>query len=255
MYKIVLLRHGESVWNKKGLFTGWVDVGLTKKGEAEAKKAGQELKKHGFKFDLAYTSFLRRAAKTLKLALKEMKTKKTLIKADWRLNERHYGNLQGLSKEEMVKKFGAKKVLTWRRSYDIRPPKITAKNPYQQTGDLRYQGIKVPSTESLKDVVTRVTPFWQKEIIPQLKDNKKIIIVGSGNSLRAIVKYLDKISPSKIVNLNIPTGIPLVYELDEKLKPRKHYYLASLKKLALALEKAAHPGPTSRPGSTIKIKK
>lgn len=246
MSKIVLLRHGESVWNKKGLFTGWVDVDLTKKGEAEAKSAGQELKKQGFKFDLAYTSFLMRAAKTLKLALRGIKAEKTPIKVDWRLNERHYGNLQGLSKEEMVKKFGAKQVLIWRRSYNIRPPKIDSKNPYQQKDDPRYKNIKVPSAESLKDVVARVTPFWREEIVPQLKNNKKIIISGSGNSLRAIVKYLDKISLSKIVSLNIPTGIPLVYELDENFKPKKHYYLASPKKLAQALEKAANPGSTRK---------
>lgn len=242
MYKIVFLRHGESTWNKKGLFTGWTDVGLTKKGEEEAREGGRELKKKGFVFDLAYTSLLTRATRTLKIVLKELREEKIPVMVDWRLNERHYGNLQGLNKIEMAKKFGEEQVLIWRRSYDIRPPKIDSKNKYNQKNDLKYKGIKVPETESLKDVVERVTPFWTKEIVPKIKKGEKIIIAASGNSLRAIVKYLDKVSTKETVSLNIPTGIPLVYELDEKLKPLRHYYLADQKKIRAAMEKVKKQG-------------
>jgi len=241
MYKIILLRHGESVWNKKGLFTGWTDVDLTKKGREEAVSAGQELLKKDFKFDLAFTSRLKRASKTLGIVLKEMK-QKTLIVSDWRLNERHYGNLQGLNKQEMAEKFGEKQVLVWRRSYSVRPPKIDKKNPFNQKNDVLYKDIKVPEAESLKDVVERVVPFWKKEVIPELKSGKNIIIAASGNSLRAIVKYLDKISASEISSVNIPTGIPLVYELDKKFKPIKHYYLADKKTLEAAVDKVKKQG-------------
>lgn len=242
MYKIVLLRHGESTWNKKGLFTGWTDVDLTSQGEKEAKEAGRELKKNGFVFDLAYTSLLKRAARTLKISLRELKQEKIPVRIDWRLNERHYGNLQGLNKVEMAKKFGEKQVLIWRRSYDIRPPKIDNKNKYNQQKNAKYKDITVPVSESLKDVVARVTPLWQKEIAPEIKRGKNILIAASGNSLRAIVKYLDKVSPQEIVGLNIPTGIPLVYELDKKLKPIRHYYLADPKKVKAALEKVKNQG-------------
>jgi 2,3-bisphosphoglycerate-dependent phosphoglycerate mutase len=241
MPKIVLLRHGESVWNKKGLFTGWTDVNLTQRGVAEARTAGRELKKHGFVFDLAYTSLLKRAARTLSLAVQEMKIKLP-VKVDWRLNERHYGNLQGLNKVAMAKKFGEAQVLIWRRSYDVRPPKIDAQNPYNQSHEAKYQDITVPATESLKDVVARVVPFWRQEIVPKLKRGEKILIVASGNSLRAIVKYLDKVSPQDIVGLDIPTGIPLVYELDKNLKPLRHYYLADPKKLLAAVDKVKNQG-------------
>jgi 2,3-bisphosphoglycerate-dependent phosphoglycerate mutase len=242
MYKIVFLRHGESVWNKTGLFTGWTDVNLTKKGEAEAKEAGRELKKRGFVFDLAYTSLLKRASRTLSLALRELHETKIPVTVDWRLNERHYGNLQGLNKIEMAKKFGEKQVLIWRRSYAVRPPKIDDKNKYNQIGDPKYQGIKVPEAESLKDVVARVTPLWRQEIAPQIKQGKKIIVTASGNSLRAIVKYLDKVSPTEIAGLNIPTGIPLVYELDKNLKPIRHYYLADQKNVKAAMESVKNQG-------------
>jgi len=242
MFKVVFLRHGESTWNKKGLFTGWTDVNLTKKGEEEAVTAGRALEKYGFVFDLAYTSFLKRATRTLRIALRELKQEKIPVKADWRLNERHYGNLQGLNKIELAKKFGEKQVLIWRRSYDIRPPKIDSKNKYDQKNDLKYKDIKVPATESLKDVVARVIPLWQKEIAPKIKRGEKIIIAASGNSLRAIVKYLDKVPSSEIVSLNIPTGIPLIYELDKNLKPRRHYYLADPKKLQAAIEKVEKQG-------------
>ncbi len=242
MYKIVLLRHGESTWNKKGLFTGWTDVNLTKKGELEAKEAGRELKKNGFYFDLAYTSLLRRASRTLRISLSELKIKKIPVLSDWRLNERHYGNLQGLNKIEMAKKFGEEKVLVWRRSYDVRPPRIDSQNKYNQKYDLKYRGIEVPDTESLKDVVARVMPLWKKEIAPQIRRGKRIIVAASGNSLRAVVKYLDKISPKDIVNLNIPTGIPLVYELNKNLQPIRHYYLADPKKVQAAMEKVKNQG-------------
>ncbi|MFA6995360.1 MAG: 2,3-diphosphoglycerate-dependent phosphoglycerate mutase [Patescibacteria group bacterium] len=237
MYKLVLLRHGESAWNKKGLFTGWTDVNLTTRGKEEAKEAGQELKKNGFVFDLAYTSFLKRASLTLKIALRELGQAQIPVKADWRLNERHYGNLQGLNKREMVKKFGEEQVLLWRRSYDVRPPKIDRQNLYNQQGDLKYKGIKVPEAESLKDVVARVTPFWQQEIIPKIKRGERVIIAASGNSLRAIVKYLDKITPREIAGWDIPTGIPLIYEFDRNLRVRRHYYLANTNKLQMAVDR------------------
>ncbi len=241
MYKIVLLRHGESTWNKKGLFTGWTDVDLTAKGREEASIAGSELKKKGFKFDLAFTSFLKRASKTLSLTLKEM-NQKPIVVIDWRLNERHYGNLQGLNKKEMAAKFGEKQVLIWRRSYSTPPPKIDNKNLFNQKNDPRYKGIEVPESESLKDVVVRVMPFWKNEVVPELKAGKNIIIAASGNSLRAIVKYLDKIPASQISELNIPTGIPLVYELDKKFQPIKHYYLANQTKLQEAIDKVKKQG-------------
>jgi 2,3-bisphosphoglycerate-dependent phosphoglycerate mutase len=242
MYKIVLLRHGESTWNKKGLFTGWTDVNLTKKGETEAKESGRGLKKNGFIFDLAYTSLLRRASRTLRLALKELGQRNIPVKTDWRLNERHYGNLQGLNKITMAKKFGEKQVLIWRRSYDVRPPRIDDNNKYNQKYDVKYKGIKVPAAESLRDVVARVRPFWRTEIAPKIKKGERIIITASGNSLRAIVKYLDKVSSRDIVGLNIPTGIPLVYELDKNLRPVRHYYLADSKKLHVAVEKVRSQG-------------
>ncbi|QQG52262.1 MAG: 2,3-diphosphoglycerate-dependent phosphoglycerate mutase [Candidatus Falkowbacteria bacterium] len=241
MYKIVLLRHGESTWNKKGLFTGWTDVDLTAKGREEALNAGTELFKKGFKFDLAFTSLLKRASKTLAITLKTMKQKPEVI-SDWRLNERHYGNLQGLNKKEMAAKFGEQQILIWRRSYSTPPPKIDKNNPFNQKNDSKYKGIKVPETESLKDVVARVMPFWKDEVVPQIKAGKKIIIAASGNSLRAIVKYLDKISATEISGVNIPTGIPLIYELDKKLKPVKHYYLADKKTLAAAIDKVKKQG-------------
>ncbi len=241
-YRVVLLRHGESVWNKKGLFTGWTDVGLTAKGRGEAAKAGQALKSKGFEFDLAFTSFLKRATNTLKISLKELGGKRPQIIYDWRLNERHYGNLQGLNKKEMVEKFGEKQVLIWRRSYSVRPPKIDKKNPFNQKGDSLYVGIPVPETESLKDVVERAVPFWKNNIIPELKAGKKIIVSASGNSLRAIIKYLDKISATAISEVNIPTGIPLVYELDKKFKPIRHYYLADQKTLEAAIDKVKKQG-------------
>ena len=242
MYRIVLLRHGESTWNKKGLFTGWTDVNLSKRGVSEAHEAGLELKKKGSKFDLFYTSLLIRAERTLNIVLQELKMINSPVFKDWRLNERHYGNLQGLNKKEMAAKFGEKQVLIWRRSYSIRPPKIDKNNLYNQKGEAKYKGIKVPEAESLKDVVSRVLPFWKKEVIPQLGAGKKIIIVASGNSLRAIIKFLDKVPAKEITNLNVPTGIPLIYELDDQLKPIRHYYLADKKRLKEAIESVENQG-------------
>jgi len=242
MYKLVLLRHGESTWNKKGLFTGWVDVGLTKKGEQEAKEAGRQLRRAGFSFDLAFTSKLRRAAKTLRLALQELGQAGIPTKIDWRLNERHYGNLQGLSKQQMAAKFGEEQVFIWRRSYSVRPPQIARSNKFNQQGQAKYRGIKVPTGESLEDVVARVRPFWSQEIIPFIKAGRKVVISASGNSLRAIVKHLDKISDKKISGLDIPTGLPLVYELDDQLRPRRHYYLADPKTLRAAIAGVKNQG-------------
>ncbi len=235
MYKIVLLRHGESVWNKKDLFAGWTDVGLTLRGRSEAREAGQKLKNKGFIFDLAYTSLLKRASITLDLVLQELGQEQIPIKIDWRLNERHYGNLQGLNKKVTVKIFGLKQVLLWRRSYTVRPPEITPQNPYNQEHDAKYKNIKVPKSESLKDVVARVVPFWQQEIIPKLKNHQRIIIIASNNSLRALIKHLDQISPQKIVQLNIPNGIPLIYEFNSRMQVQRHYYLADSEKLKLAI--------------------
>lgn len=224
MHKIVLLRHGESVWNQQKLFTGWTDVDLSELGQEQAREAGRKLKAEGFVFDVGFTSCLKRTKLTMNLILQEMGAD-IPVKADWRLNERHYGNLQGLNKEQMAEQFGAEQVQIWRRSYDVRPPEIAADNKYNQKDDPQYQGIAVPSAESLADVVVRVVSFWKKVIVPLLKADQKIIIVASGNSLRALIKDLDQISSEEIVNLEIPTGQPIVYELDDDLRPIRHYYL------------------------------
>jgi len=242
MLRIVLLRHGESTWNLKGLFTGWTDVDLTENGLAEAHLAGKKLKKAGFVFDCAYVSLLKRAIKTLDISLDELDQMYLPVIKDWRLNERHYGNLQGLNKKQMAKKFGEEQVKVWRRSYDVRPPKIDSQNKFNQIGEARYNGIKVPSAESLKDVVERVTPWWEKEIVPVLHSGKRVIISASGNSLRALVKYLENTPEDEIVEFNIPTGIPLVYELDKKLRPIQRYYLASAKELKAATDKVKNQG-------------
>lgn len=242
MYKIVLIRHGESEWNQKGLFTGWTDVNLSENGFREAREAGVYLKKKGFSFDFSYSSLLTRAVKTLNIILEETNSLWVPVVRTWRMNERHYGNLQGLNKQEMIKKFGEEQVLIWRRSYDVRPPKIDVKNKFNQKGDPRYKGIKVPTAESLKDVVSRVIPFWEEEVKSNIKKGKKIILAASGNSLRALVKYLDNLTEEEVLNLNIPTAIPLVYEFDKNLKPTKHYYLASPKKLKEAIDKVKKQG-------------
>ena len=225
MLKLVLLRHGESDWNRENRYTGWTDVYLSPKGIEEARTAGRALKTGAYRFDLAFTSVLKRAIRTLWLALDELDQMWLPVTKDWRLNERHYGNLQGLNKAEIAAKFGEKQVLVWRRSYDVPPDPLPAADPRSEAKDPRYAGIKVPATECLKDTVARVVPYWESAIAPAVRSGRRVLVAAHGNSLRALVKYLDNISDQEIVEKNIPTGIPLVYELDERLKPVKHYYL------------------------------
>jgi 2,3-bisphosphoglycerate-dependent phosphoglycerate mutase len=225
MHKLVLLRHGESDWNRENRFTGWTDVDLSAKGVDEARKAGRTLKDEGYRFDLAFTSVLKRAIRTLWLTLDELDQMWLQVTKDWRLNERHYGNLQGLNKAEMAAKFGEKQVLVWRRSYDVPPDPLPASDPRSEAKDPRYAGIQVPATECLKDTVARVVPYWQSAIAPAIRSGKRVLVAAHGNSLRALVKHLDDISDADIIPLNIPTGVPLVYELDAKLKPIRHDYL------------------------------
>lgn len=237
MYKLVLVRHGESIWNKENRFTGWTDVDLSEKGVEEAKKAGLLLKKEGFSFDLAYTSVLKRAIRTLWIILDQMDLLWIPEQITWRLNERHYGALQGLNKAEMAAKYGEEQVHIWRRSYDIRPPALEQNDPRSPHNDSRYKNIpvmEVPLTECLKDTVERFLPYWKTEIAPSIMQNRKIIIAAHGNSLRALVKYLDSMSDQQIIGLNIPTGIPLIYELDNNLMPLRHYYLGNPEEIALA---------------------
>lgn len=229
MIKLVLLRHGESIWNQENRFTGWTDVDLSPKGVAEAREAGKILKAKGFTFDLAFTSVLKRANRTLEIVLDEMNLKGIEVFKSWRLNERHYGALQGLNKAECAKQYGEKHVAIWRRSYSIAPPALTREDKRFPGHDPLYKDLKndeLPLTESLKDTVERFLPCWTDSIEPFLRRQKRIIIAAHGNSLRALVKYLDRVSDEDIVKLEIPTGIPLVYNLDEALKPIKSYYLA-----------------------------
>jgi 2,3-bisphosphoglycerate-dependent phosphoglycerate mutase len=245
MYKIVFMRHGESTWNLENRFTGWTDVDLTEKGVGEAKIAGQVLKEAGFTFDLCYTSVLKRAIRTLWLTLDEMDLMYLPIKHDWRLNERHYGALQGLDKGETAAKFGDQQVLVWRRSYDTPPPPLEAGDDRSSYNDPRYAGLPkdaIPLTECLKDTVARVMPAWNDEIVPAIKAGKQILISAHGNSLRAVIKMLDGISDEDIVGLNIPNGQPLVYELDENMKPIKHYYLGDPAAIAAAQAAVANQG-------------
>jgi 2,3-bisphosphoglycerate-dependent phosphoglycerate mutase len=245
MYKIVFMRHGESTWNLENRFTGWTDVDLTEKGVGEAKIAGQVLKEAGFTFDLCYTSVLKRAIRTLWLTLDEMDLMYLPIKHDWRLNERHYGALQGLDKGETAAKFGDQQVLVWRRSYDTPPPELEAGDDRSSYNDPRYAGLPkdaIPLTECLKDTVARVMPAWNDEIVPAIKAGKQILISAHGNSLRAVIKMLDGISDEDIVGLNIPNGQPLVYELDENMKPIKHYYLGDPAAIAAAQAAVANQG-------------
>ena len=242
MYKLVLLRHGESVWNKANRFTGWIDMGLSDRGVEEAKEAGKALLKEGFVFDVAYTSVLKRAIKTLWLALEEMDLMWIPVLHSWRLNERHYGALQGLNKTETVEKHGMEQVQIWRRSYDVPPPALTPDSPYYPGRDPRYANVpteELPLTECLKDVVARFLPYWHDTLAPAVKAGKRVIIAAHGNSLRALVKYLDNVSDQEIVGLNIPTGIPLVYELDDDLRPLKHYYLGDPEKIKAAIQSVA----------------
>lgn len=243
--KLVLLRHGESEWNKENRFTGWTDVDLSEKGMKEAAAAGKVLKENGFIFDIAYTSVLKRAIRTLWMALDEMDQLWIPVHKSWRLNERHYGSLQGLNKSEMAQKFGEDQVLIWRRSYDIQPPALTEEDERYPGKDPRYAGMNksdVPFTECLKDTVSRFLPLWHDTIAPTLKSGKRVIIAAHGNSLRALVKYLDNVSEQDILNLNIPTGLPLVYDLDDNLKPLGHYYLGDEEEVRKAMEAVANQG-------------
>jgi 2,3-bisphosphoglycerate-dependent phosphoglycerate mutase len=245
MYKIVFMRHGESTWNLENRFTGWTDVDLTEKGVREARTAGRLLRDAGFTFDLAYTSVLKRAVRTLWLAMDEMDMMWLPVKNDWRLNERHYGALQGLDKAETAAKFGDEQVLVWRRSYDTPPPALEAGDPRTSFGDPRYAGLPksaIPLTECLKDTVARVMPAWDEEIAPAIRAGRKILISAHGNSLRAVIKMLDNISDTDIVGLNIPNGTPLVYELDENLKPIRHYYLGDQEAIAAKMAAVANQG-------------
>ena len=245
MHKLVLIRHGESTWNLENRFTGWTDVDLTATGVEQAKNAGRLLKAEGYEFDLAYTSVLKRATRTLWHTLDEMDRTWVPVQHTWRLNERHYGALQGLNKGDMAKQYGDAQVLVWRRSYDTPPPALEATDPRSERGDIRYAGLDandVPLTECLKDTVARVLPFWNESIAPTIRSGKRVVIAAHGNSIRALVKYLDDISESDIVGLNIPNGIPLVYELDDNLKPIRHYYLGDPDAVAKAAAAVASQG-------------
>ncbi|MBI4123428.1 MAG: 2,3-diphosphoglycerate-dependent phosphoglycerate mutase [Betaproteobacteria bacterium] len=225
MHKLVLLRHGESDWNRDNRFTGWTDVDLSARGVEEARAAGRALASGGYRFDLAFTSVLKRAIRTLWIALEELDQMWLPEEKSWRLNERHYGALQGLNKAEMAAKFGERQVLAWRRSYDTPPPALDVDDPRYEGKDPRYAGIEVPRSECLKDTVARVVPYWASAIAPAVRAGRRVLIAAHGNSLRALVKHLDEVSDADIVGLNIPTGIPLVYELDASLRPARHYYL------------------------------
>lgn len=246
MHKLVLIRHGESTWNLENRFTGWTDVELTATGVEQAKQAGRLLKEGGYDFDLAYTSVLKRAIHTLWHALDELDRPWLPVVNSWRLNERHYGGLQGLNKAETAKKYGDEQVLIWRRSYDTPPPALEPGDERSERADRRYaqlaEGEEVPLTECLKDTVARVLPFWQASIAPAIQSGKRVVVAAHGNSIRALVKYLDNISDDDIVGLNIPNGIPLVYELDESLRPIRHYYLGDAESVAKAAAAVANQG-------------
>jgi len=245
MHKLVLLRHGESTWNKENRFTGWTDVGLTPKGIDEAKKAAQELKKEGFTFDIAYTSVLKRGIHTLWIVLEEMNLMWIPVYKSWHLNEKHYGALQGLYKTKIAQEYGEEQVLLWRRSYDIRPPPLKTTDPRYPGNEPQYANLNmndIPLTECLKDTVNRFMPYWSDVIIPEVKKGKKVLISAHGNSLRALVKILDDVPEKEIINLNIPTGIPLIYELDDDLKPIRHYYLGDPEELEKAINIVADQG-------------
>ena len=245
MYKLVLIRHGESTWNLENRFTGWTDVPLTDTGVAQARLAGRLLREAGYDFDVAYTSVLKRAVWTLWHALDELERTWLPVQHDWRLNERHYGALQGLNKADMAKQYGDAQVLVWRRSYDTPPPILDAADPRGQRGDIRYAKLApdlVPLTECLKDTVARVLPCWNERIAPAILSGQRLVIAAHGNSIRALVKYLDNIADQDIVGVNIPNGIPLVYELDAALKPIKSYYLGDPEAAARAAAAVANQG-------------
>jgi 2,3-bisphosphoglycerate-dependent phosphoglycerate mutase len=245
MHPVVLLRHGESLWNKANRFTGWTDVGLTEYGAEQARQAGQLLLAEGYSFDTAYTSVLKRAIKTLWLALEEMDRMWIPVHRSWRLNERHYGALQGLNKAETAAEYSESQVKIWRRSYDTAPPPLDKADERYPGNDPRYQGLAesdLPLTECLKDTVQRFLPYWHETIEPQIRSGRKVFIVAHGNSLRALVKHLDQISDEEIVELNIPTGVPLVYELDNDLKPIRHRYLGDQAEIEKAMHAVAGQG-------------
>lgn len=245
MYKLVLIRHGESTWNLENRFTGWTDVDLTPTGVNQATAAGQILKAEGYAFDLAYTSVLKRAIHTLWYTLDAMDCTWLPVMKSWRLNERHYGGLQGLNKAETAKKYGDEQVLVWRRSYDTPPPALEATDERCERQDRRYARLNpndIPLTECLKDTVARVLPFWNESMAPAIKAGKRIVVAAHGNSIRALVKYLDNISDDDIVGLNIPNGVPLVYELDAELRPIRHYYLGDQAAIAQAAAAVASQG-------------
>jgi 2,3-bisphosphoglycerate-dependent phosphoglycerate mutase len=242
MYTVVLLRHGESTWNRENRFTGWTDVDLSDRGRQEAAEAGRLLKEGGYTFDVAFTSVLKRAIRTLWIALDVLDLMWIPITHDWRLNERHYGALQGLNKAETAQKHGEAQVKIWRRSYDIPPPTLTPDDPRHSGRDQRYANVppgQIPLTESLKDTVARFLPYWHEAIVPAIKGGQRVLIAAHGNSLRALVKYLDDVPDSEIVELNIPTGIPLVYELDANLRPIRHFYLGDPEAAARAAANVA----------------
>ncbi len=232
MHKLVLLRHGESDWNRENRFTGWTDVDLSPKGLEEARAGGRLLQSGGYRFDLAFTSVLKRAIRTLWIALDELDQMYLPIEKSWRLNERHYGALQGLNKAETAAKFGEPQVLVWRRSYDTPPPALERDDARYEGRDPRYAGIEVPRTECLKDTVARVIPYWQSAIAPAVSAGRRVLIAAHGNSLRALIKHLDGLTEQEVVPLNVPTGVPLVYELDQALKPVRHYYLGDQAEVA-----------------------
>jgi 2,3-bisphosphoglycerate-dependent phosphoglycerate mutase len=245
MTNLVLLRHGESLWNKENRFTGWTDVDLSEKGIEEAKQVGEVLKKEGYSFDVAFTSVLKRAIRTLWIVQDEMDLMWIPVHISWKLNERHYGALQGLNKAEMAANYGEEQLLKWRRSYHIRPPALEKSDPRYPGNDPRYKHLNekdIPLTECLRDTVNRFLPYWHEVIAPVIRSGKQVIISAHGNSIRALVKYLDSISDEDIVGLNIPTGVPLIYELDESLKPIKSYYLGDPEEIKRATEAVARQG-------------
>lgn len=249
MYKLVLIRHGESEWNRENRFTGWTDVDLSERGRQEAHKAGQLLRDQGYTFDVAYTSVLKRAIRTLWTVLDEMDLMWIPVHRSWRLNERHYGALQGLNKAETAQKFGEEQVLVWRRAYATPPPELTTDDPRYPGHDRRYASLteeELPLTESLKDTVARMVPYWLNTLAPAVQSGQRVVIAAHGNSLRALVKHLDGISDDEIVGLNIPTGVPLVYELDENLAPLAHYYLGDADEIAKAAAAVAAQGKVGK---------
>lgn len=242
MHKLVLLRHGESGWNRENRFTGWTDVDLSPQGVEEARAAGRLLKAEGWAFDLAFTSVLKRAIRTLHLALEELDQLWIPVHKDWRLNERHYGALQGLNKAETAAQFGEAQVLAWRRSYDTPPPALAPGDPRHEARDPRYRGVTVPTTECLKDTVARVIPYWEQAIAPAVRAGQRVLVAAHGNSLRALIKHLDGVSDADIVGMNVPTGVPLLYELDDRLRPLSHRYLGDPAEVARRVAAVAAQG-------------